>query len=145
MKKIWMLVCLACVGAASAQADDDRPIRPEQLPAEGRAFIAKHFPGLKVSYAKEETDWFDRNYDVIFVDGSKVEFDKRGRWKKVDCERGRIPETVIPTAIREQVKRHHGDRPVVEIERDDKGWEVKLDTGLELKFDSRFRLVDMDH
>ena len=35
-------------------------------------------------------------------------------------------------------------RKIVSIDRDKRGYEVKLDNGLDLKFDPKFRLVEID-
>ena len=35
-------------------------------------------------------------------------------------------------------------RKIVSIDRDKRDWEVKLDNGLDLKFDLHFRLIEID-
>ena len=74
MKKIVALfVCLLAV-SLSVRADDDRPIQFEQLPSKAQAFVKEHFPQEKVALAKMEKDFFDKKYEVIFANSSKVEF-----------------------------------------------------------------------
>ena len=78
MKKIVALfVCLLAV-SLSVRADDDRPIQFEQLPSKAQAFVKEHFPQEKVALAKMEKDFFDKKYEVIFANSSKVEFLKDG-------------------------------------------------------------------
>ena len=87
---------------------------------------------------------FDKDYKVVFVNGSKVEFAKDGQWKEVDCKYGEVPAAVVPQPIRDYVAKNFADRRIVSIDRDKRGWEVKLDNGLDLKFDLQFRLIEID-
>ena len=81
MKKILaLLVCLLIV-SISVRADDDRPVRFDQLPVKAQAYVKKYFPQEKVALAKMEKDFFDKKYEVIFASSSKVEFFKDGtKW-----------------------------------------------------------------
>ena len=38
-----------------------------------------------------ESDWFDKSYDVIFTNGDKLEFDKKGVWTEVNCKYSAVP------------------------------------------------------
>ena len=83
MKKILaLLVCLLTI-STGVRADDDRPVRFDQLPAKAQAYVKKYFPQEKVALAKMEKDFFDKKYEVIFANSSKVEFFKDGTWKEV--------------------------------------------------------------
>lgn len=76
MKKILaLLVCLLTI-STGVRADDDRPVRFDQLPAKAQAYVKKYFPQEKVALAKMEKDFFDKKYEVIFASSSKVEFFK---------------------------------------------------------------------
>lgn len=150
MKKILaLLVCLLTVSMA-VRADDDRPVRFDQLPAKAQAYVKKYFPQEKVALAKMEKDFFDKKYEVIFASSSKVEFFKDGTWKEVDCKYSAvpeavIPEAVIPEAILRYVKTNYPGHKVVKIEKEDRGYEAKLANGMKLEFDKKFNLVDIDN
>lgn len=146
MKRIALLLS-ALFGTAltlPALAGSDRLITVGELPAASQQFIATHFNGVEVSYAKVDEEWFDREYKVIFVNGSKVEFFKNGDWKEVDCKYGEVPAGVVPAPIRDCVAARFPGRKVVCIERDRRGYEVKLGNGPDLEFDADFRLTDID-
>ena len=52
MKKILaLLVCLLTISTGVC-ADDDRPVRFDQLPAKAQAYVKKYFPQEKVALAK---------------------------------------------------------------------------------------------
>ena len=86
MRKFWILfVCLFTV-SIGLFADNDRPIRFEQLPDKAKTFIRYYFSQEKVALVKMDNDFFDKNYEVIFISGSRIEFDKKGIWIDVDCK-----------------------------------------------------------
>ena len=128
MKKILaLLVCLLTISTGVC-ADDDRPVRFDQLPAKAQAYVKKYFPQEKVALAKMEKDFFDKKYEVIFANSSKVEFFKDGTWKEVDCKYSTVPEAVIPEAILRYVKATYPNHKVVKIEKEARGMRRNLPT-----------------
>lgn len=146
MKKIlFVLVAIFSLGVLSVKADNDRIISKELLPAESQAFINKHFSGLKISYVKEERDFLERSYEVLFTDGSKLEFSRKGAWKEIDCRYGEVPAAVIPERISNYVSANYPDAKVLRIERESYEYDVKLSNRLELTFDKKFNIIDIDN
>mgnify|MGYP000229284848 CR=1 FL=1 len=87
MKKILaLLVCLLTI-STGVRADDDRPVRFDQLPAKAQAYVKKYFPQEKVALAKMEKDFFDKKYEVIFANSSKVENLERSGLQVFHCSR----------------------------------------------------------
>lgn len=132
------------LGSLTARADNDRPIDAAQLPEKARQFIRRHFPEEKISLAKVERELFETTYEVILTGGGKVEFTKEGDWKEVDCKYSAVPAAILPAPIAQYVARHYPDAAVVQIDRDKREYEVKLASGLELTFDTKFNLIDID-
>ena len=126
MKKLMTLaICLfAFIGIT--RADDDKPVTVDQLPQKAQTFIKQYFADKQVSLAKQERDFFDKSYEVMFVNGEKVEFDKNGEWKDVDCKFSEVPADII------------------QIDRDSRGYEVQLNNRLELSYNTSFQLTDID-
>ena len=132
MKKlVFLLVCLFTLQTV-ARADDDKPIQVTQMPQPAQQFIKQHFADSKVALAKMESDFFYKSYEVIFTNGNKVEFGKNGNWEEVNCKYTSVPTAIIPTTI-------------LKIERDKKEYEVQLSNRVELKFDLKFNLIDIDN
>ena len=77
MKKMILFVCFVAV-TALAYAGNDKPVQTNELPKKAQQFIKQHFTNVEVSYAKMENELFDKNYEVVFVDGRKIEFKKNG-------------------------------------------------------------------
>lgn len=144
MKKLWiLLLCLFSIQAL-LKADDDKPVAINDLPTASLSFIKTHFADSKISYAKVESDFFDKTYEVVFINGQKAEFDKKGEWKEVDCKYSAVPTSIIPEAIRKFLTEQYPEQNVIKIERDKKGYEIKLKNKLELKFNKSFKLMAID-
>ena len=128
-----------------ALAGNDKPIQVSEMPKAAQLFIKNHFADLSVAMAKVETDFLDKNYDVVFTNGNKVEFDKKGNWTNVDCEHTQVPVAILPEAIRQYVAKNYPDAKVLKIEvTDRKGYDVELSNGFELEFDKRMNVIDVD-
>ena len=141
----WMGAVLLTVALATSCMERDRLVSAEELPAAARAFLAESFPGVEVSFAKAETEWFSTEYKVVLVDGMVVECDGKGNWTDIDCKYGsEVPARLIPPQIAAYVAKHFPGVRVLKLERDRRDYEVELDNGFEMKFDLDFRLIDLD-
>lgn len=145
MKKLMILLAgLFLCSAPVAYADNDKPITVDQLPEKAQQFIRQHFANEKVSLAKSERDFLEVTYEVIFTSGMKVEFTKDGQWKDVDCRYASVPKGIVPAQITKKVQELYPEATIRQIDRDSRDYEVKLSNGLELTFDLKFNLVDID-
>lgn len=145
MKRIiFITIAILSLFAANVKADNDRVITREKLPAGAQRFISTYFTGSKISYVKEERDLFDRNYEVVFTDGSKVEFMRNGDWKDVDCRYAEVPSSIIPDPIKLYVSNNYPNEKVLQIDRDRKDYEVKLSNRLKLTFDKNYNIIEID-
>lgn len=144
MKKLLAIVMAMFMCVSFAKADNDVPITVQQLPATAQTFINTHFKDSKVALAKKETGFFELSYDVIFTDGNKLEFDRNGNWKEVNCRYSAVPKAVIPQQIAAYVNSNYPGVNVLSIEKDDREYELRLTNRVELTFDLQFRLLDID-
>ena len=142
--KIILAALLVCGSTFAAKADDDRPIAVDQLPAKSREFIQTYFKGVDVSYAKVDRDYFDRSYEVRFVNGTKVEFDSNGEWDSVDGHREKLPAGIVPAQIEKYVAKNHPGQYIVKIDRDRRSYEIELRNGVEIKFNRSFQVIGYD-
>lgn len=144
MKKIILVMAMFIACVTFAKADNDKPISVQDLPVAAQNFIRQHFSEKKIALAKKETDLFLNSYDVLFTDGSKIEFDRKGEWTEVNCKYSFVPEAVFPSQIKDYIEKNYPEAKVLKIERDTRDFEVKLSNKVELKFDTMFRLIDID-
>ena len=136
------LVCVFTVSTA-AYADNDKPIAVSQLPAAAQQTLKKYFGSQKVAMAKMESGLLEKTYDVIFTNGEKIEFNRKGEWTEISCKSTTVPAALIPSAISKYIKANYPDAKVLSIERD-KECEVQLNNRIELTFDKSYQLIDID-
>lgn len=150
MKKLALFAaCLAAIQISAAAVSDvartdERPITTDQLPAAAQSFLKEFFSAAKVAFATIDKEIMDTSYDVMFDDGSKVEFNAKGEWKSVDMKGSAVPAGIVPAQIADYVQKNHSGNQIREIDRGSRDYEVKLNNGLEIKFDRRFRVVGYD-
>ncbi len=144
MKKIKFLLLMAMVMVMSLNAmadDDDRVITYDQMPQTAQTFLKQNF-GKKVPLVVT-ADWDD--YTIRYESGEKVEFDKKGNWKEVECYASKVPEAIIPDQIKAYVKKNYAGKSVIKIERRRMGYEVKLNNGMDIEFNRNFKVIDTDY
>lgn len=147
MRKILtMLICLLALHV-SVQASNDKPIKFEQLPAKSQQFIKKSYPDRSIALVKMESDFLDKSYEVIFTNGDRVEFDRRGDWKEIESSKlSELPKDIVPKQIKEYVAKNYPNVKIKKIEKESRNClEIELVNGVDLKFDSKYRLIDIDH
>lgn len=144
MKKMLFVLVALFTFSVSVKAIEDKPITVDQLPQKAQQFIKQFFADKQVALAKMETDFMNKSYDVIFTNGDKVEFDKKGEWTNIDCEHGVVPEGAIPPAIKAYVNKNYPNAKVKQIEKDRRDYDVELTNGWDIKFDKHFRVIELD-
>ena len=144
-KSVFFLAALMCMMMNSvATFAKDVIIPATQLPAAAQSFIQKNFPGQAVSYAKVDKDFGKTTYEVRLNNGTELEFDKNGNWDKVDCNLSAVPSHLVPTAIADYVKTHFADATIVKIDKERYGYEIELSNQLDLKFNKKGQLINID-
>ena len=132
MKKV--LISIVMLMSATALIGRDRPVQYNQLPAKARTTLDTYYPGVKISYATYDNDIIEQHYEVVLVNGAKIDFRKNGEWRSIDCERDAVPAGLVPAEVARFVKANHPDNFVVDINREGIEMEVQLNNGLDMKF-----------
>ena len=140
MKKYLVLLVAALTLGFSAKADHDQVINFNQLPANAQALLKQHF-GDKVPLIVT-MDWDD--YTIMYDSGEKVEFDKQGNWKDIDCRSSQVPTALIPEQIKANIRTSFPGTTILKLDRNRRGYEVKLNNGLEIEFNRQFQVIDID-
>lgn len=128
-----------------AFADKDVPIQVSELPASAQYTLSTYFGGLSIALAKMESDLFSKSYDIIFTNGDKIEFDSSGNWTDIKCKATKVPSALVPKQILSYINTNYPGNNILEIEREKKEIEVKLSNGLELTFNAKFQLIEIDN
>lgn len=127
-------------GASVMSAQTEKLIHFDQLPLNSQALIKQYFGNKRPLVVK--ADWDE--YEVIFESGEELEFDKSGEWKELDCRYSAVPDDLIPDQIKKQMKQLYPKTIIVTLERDKRGYKVRLSDGLEVEFDPNFTIVETD-
>lgn len=138
---LWMMSLLL---ATSCWAATDKVVSADQLPAKAKTMLETYFPGDGVQFASLDDDWFGALYEVHLVSGNEIEFTKEGEWVTIDCAPRMVPEALIPAPLLKEVQERFTGGSVVKIDRDHRGYELELSNGMELKFNTKFQLVELD-
>jgi len=139
-QKLLVILALVFSMCLPAKADGDKVITFDKLPAAAQALLKEHFADKTPLVIT--ADWDD--FKVAYPSGESVEFDKKGNWKDIDCRLSAVPEALIPAQISSVIEQNFPGAVIVKIDRDRKGYEVKLDNGLEIELNKRFQIIDMD-
>lgn len=142
MRKIQYFILLAVMLSVGfvAKADKERVITFQELPQAAKELIKTNFSGKAPMVVTVDLD----DYEVYFESGEKIEFGKNGQWKEIVCKGTGIPAAIVPNQIKNQVKKSYPSAKIVKIERDHRGYEVKLNNGIEIEFDKAFKVAGID-
>ena len=141
--KLFVAIATLFVSASSVSCKDTI-LTPDKLPAAIQSFLKEYFPEMTVSYVKKDSEFAQTTYEVVLQDGTEIEFDSKGQWDNIDCKRAAVPAALIPAAIAEYVQQSFPGQFIVKIDKETFGHEIELSNGLELKFDKKGKLVNVD-
>ena len=140
MKKYLFVMMAVLALGFTAKADHDQVITFNQLPQTAKDLLKQHFAD-KVPLIVT-MDWDD--YTVVYETGEKVEFDKQGKWKEFECRTSQVPSALIPEQIKAHIRATFPGTTIIDLDRNRRGYEIKLNNGLEVEYDRNFRVVDID-
>ena len=146
MKKILSLLVLAIVAVQFSFAKDVITKDMNQLPLPARNFINGNFAKPQIAHIKIDKDLLESaKYEVLLTDGTEIDFDSKGNWEEVSASKGHaVPASVVPSFAVSYLKEHNFTEPVTKVERDRKGYEVELSTGVSFKFDKKGKFLKAD-
>lgn len=142
MKRISFFLLLA-LPLFFISCDKESVIGSGELPEDARSFLSTHFPGRTVTQVVKDRDGFVVTYDVLLDGGIDLDFNRKGECTSIESQE-RLPDSVIPEKILSYVTAQYPDQYIVAWELDDRGQEVRLNTGLELKFDKSGNFLRID-
>ena len=140
MKKYFFLMVVMLTMSFSAKADHDQVITFSQLPEAAQTLLKQYFAD-KVPLIVT-MDWDD--YTIVYESGEKVEFDKQGNWKEISCKMSCVPAELIPEQIKAHINTTFPGAIILKLDHNLRGYEVKLNNGLEVEYNPSFQVVDID-
>lgn len=142
MKRL-MFTILAMVLVMPVMAEDVE-ITFDKLPEKAQKVVLKAFPDTKVKKVEMERRASLIQYEVKLQGGIKMQFSKDGTFTECECTKGSVPSVLIPEKIQTFMSSEYAGREIRRYEHDSKLYELLLDNGYELSFNSSYRLIDID-
>lgn len=139
--KYFLLMAMVMTMSLTMSADDDRVITYDQLPQAAQTFLKANF-ATKVPLLVT-ADWDD--FTIRYESGEKIEFDRSGEWKDIECYNSKVPADAVPAQISSYVSQNYPGKSIIKLERHRSVFEVKLNNGMELEFNRNFQVIDMDY
>ncbi len=141
--KAVTLALLATLAITPAFAEE-RPINITEIPQTAKTFIAENFAETEAIVAILDKELFTQTYEVILADGTKIEFDKAGNWKEIICKKKAVPSQLIPQEIASQIAEKYPKALILQIDRDKKKYDIELNNDIELTFNSKYKLTEIE-
>ena len=144
MKNIKFFLLMAMVMTMSltmSADDDDRVITFDQLPQAAQTFLKTHF-ATRVPLLVT-ADWDD--YTIRYESGEKIEFNRSGDWKDIECYNSKVPNEAVPAQISSYITQNYPGKSIIKLERHRSVYEVKLNNGMEVEFNRNFQVIGMDY
>lgn len=140
MKRLLSIAFLALLISAFTFANE-KIVSAEDLPQEARDFITENFSGVNVNFVLQDND----DYEVMLMDGTELDFDKKGNWEKVK-NREKLPTSILPSEASAYISKVYPGTDIIEIEKNWNKYDVKLANNWELRFDKdgNFQKQEMD-
>lgn len=145
-RTVSLCILLLLAGSMAMRAKgQDTMISADKLPANSREFLNTHFREMEISYVEVEKElmWVE-GYEVILIDGTEINFTRKGEWKDVERRKSAVPSAIIPKEITLYVEKNFPGKEILAIEKETRKWEIKLNNRMELTFDLKGRLIDLD-
>jgi hypothetical protein len=137
---IAVIACLAAFMLNGNAANNALPIN--SLPVNVIAFVQQNFPDKQITSIEKEMT--DNTIEVSLNDGTQIDFDDNGNWNAIYSQIDAVPSDVVPSAIMKIIDDNFPGTSVVEIDKEDYGYEVELPCGVFLHFNHNYQLLGFD-
>lgn len=139
----FALLAIITLGIASC-SNETTSDNMSQLPQSIQNTVADNFTSNVLSVTTENNSFGEDEYEIILADGSKIKFEGEA-WEEISVPNGQsVPEVFVLEPIQSYMAQNLPDQTIVKIEKDKKGYEIKLSNGMEIDFDTAGNFVKID-
>lgn len=139
MKTLCLFILMAVFSPNVSMASGDNPVNLDKLPVKAAVLVNFYFKEYTVTSIVRKLE----GIEVRLTRGVRLFFDRKGNWREVDCSIQSIPTPMIPSSILNQISEEYGPyTEVVCAYRSPRGMLVKLQNGMQMKFNRRNKQVD---
>ena len=145
MKKlISMLAMVTMLFAFVGCEKGDEVVPASNLPGEVTSFVQVHFPGTEILNVIKDYSGKSYDFEILLNDGTRLGISKSGEWDEVENYQKGVPASIIPASISTYVADNHPGAMIISIDRE-RGFEVELNTGVDIHFDQNGNFVRYDY
>ena len=130
IKKIFATIALflSISNAASAALPfDTYTISRDKLPQAAQEMLSEHFPKAKVSMIKVDRHLLKKtDYDVKLTNGTKIEFNNKGKWTSIDCNKKEVPEALVHKTVKKHVDKNYPDALITAVKKKLSGYIITI-------------------
>ena len=127
----------------------DEDMSVDEVPQKIKDFISTYFPGATIVKAEKENNG---NFEIELSNDEELIFDAQANFlglaidedENEDEDDEDISVSELPQNVRDYITANYPDNTIIEAEREDDGFEVTLNNGVELKFDEDGEFVSAD-
>ncbi|MDX8567211.1 PepSY-like domain-containing protein [Elizabethkingia sp. HX XZB] len=153
MKKVFLtLLSVFTLSTAFISCNDGgdvaietQEVKSTDLPAKAQTLIRTSYADVQVKEVRR-ADLGDNkfSYAVELADGSRLDFDTNGDWVTIDSRVKAVPAAAVPANISSYVKTNYPSKDIMYINKNVKGYFVKLTTNIKLSFDANGNFISND-
>ena len=115
----------------------------EKIPPQSKAFIDKYFPNSTVVLAEMDDDDVEgKEYCVLLNDGTKIEFDLQGEWKRVGRNKTGVPSTLVPKSILQYVRTNYPKEVITKLCKKPYGFKIELSNDEDVRFNPQGQFIE---
>ena len=141
MKKMWVksmvfFVLMGCMAFFMGCNEESN------IPVPAQEFIKEYFPKSTVVLVEMDADDEGKEYCAWLNDGTKVEFDLLGEWKRVSRNKTGVPSRLVPPVITEYVKTNYPQDIISKLSKKSYGYKIELSDDMDLRFDPQGNFIE---
>lgn len=142
LKRVLPAVVLV-LAFAGCEEKEDVVIEENKLPEAAQHYLDTHFHDAAVIQVVKDREGLRNEYEVVLEEHIVLEFNGKGEAESVRSAQ-QLPDSIIPASISAYVKANYAAEYITGWELDDRGQEVRLSNGMELKFNAAGEFLRID-
>ena len=115
--------------------------RMEQM-RHGKVLLKTEKKAETVVLVEMDADDEGKEYCAWLNDGTKVEFDLQGEWKRVSRNKTGVPSRLVPPVITEYVKTNYPQDIISKLSKKSYGYKIELSDDMDLRFDPQGNFIE---
>ncbi len=139
-----MAIVAAMITFTACDPESESVTEFSALPVAAQTTVTTHFDKEQIMLIIFDKELFDKEYTVTFYDGTIIEFDKNGAWENIESYVEGVPMSIIPEKIAAYLTTNYATQKVTELDKETNGYDVTLESKIELTFDLSGTLVGVD-